>query len=153
MCLFRSTSKASPSWSRVFLSSSSLVAIAEPILSNTFRFSLYCLLFPSNLNSSSDSFGFSCFERLAASRSFLIFFSFVLYCFCCSSNSFAQLRGSCVVCPCSRVESALLCLDRRDFSRLPGLALYGSRRLRTRTRTLCVFRHWVAISKILNRPN
>ena len=132
MCLFRSTSKASPSWSRVFLSSSSLVAIAEPILSNTFRFSLYCFLFPSNLNSGSDSFGFSCFERLAASRSYLIFFSSVLYCFCCSSNSFAQLGGSCVVCPCSRVESALPCLDRRDRSRLPGLALYGSRRLRTR---------------------
>ena len=94
MCLFRSTSKASPSWSRVFLSSSSLVAIAEPILSNTFRFSLYCFLFPSNLNSGSDSFGFSCFERLAAPRSFLIFFSSVLYCFCCSSNSFAQLGVS-----------------------------------------------------------
>ena len=132
MCLFRSTSKASPSWSRLFLSSSSLVAIAEVILSNTFRFSLYCFLFPSNLNSGSDSFGFSCFERLAASKSFLIFFNSVLYCFCCSSNSFAQLGGSCVVCPCPRVESALLCLDWRDRSRSHGLALYGSRRLRAR---------------------
>ena len=133
MCLFCSTSKASPSWSRLFLSSSSsLVTIAEPILSNTFRFSLYCFLFPSNPNSGSDSFGLSCFERLAASRSYLIFFSSVLYCFCCSSNSFAQLGGSCVVCPCSRVESALPCLDRRDRSRWPGLALYSSRRLRAR---------------------
>ena len=91
MCLFCSLSKASPSWKRLFLTLSSLVAIAEPILSNMFRISLYCFLFLPNLNSGSESFGFSCFECLAASRFFLIFFNSILYCFYCSSNSFAQL--------------------------------------------------------------
>ena len=134
MCLFSSTKiTASPSWSRLLFSSSSLVAIAEPILSNTFQFSQYSFLFPWNLNCGSDSFGFSCFQRLAASRSRMILFNSVLYCFCCSSNSFAQLGGSCVVFTCSLVESELPFLERlRDRSRSLGLALYRSRHLGAR---------------------
>ena len=146
MCLFSSTKiTASPSWSRLLFSSSSLVAIAEPILSNTFQFSQYSFLFPWNLNCGSDSFGFSCFQRLAASRSRMILFNSVLYCFCCSSNSFAQLGGSCVIFTCSRVELEL------PFYRTVARSLAvtwvcvipfkTSGSSRTRTRTHFVFCH------------
>lgn len=153
MCLFCSSSKASLSWRRLFLTLSSLVAIAEPVLSNMFRFSLYCFLFPSNLNSGSDLFGFSCFECLAAFRFFLIFFNSILYCFYCSSNSFFPLEVPVLSALAHQLSQHYRVSSCEIACAIPWACMIlfkMSESLRTCSQTCCVFWHWTAISKKVN---